>query len=158
MSIAAGAPTTLQDLSLDDLRILRQRLTDEEGLVSYWRRLFQARLDVMNEKGPDTDGLEAVLRDTYAAPRRWQALGMHPAHVDDAMPEAQALWRQVVDTEDEPARGAYAQLLVRMEKSLSANRRALHQQIDQVTAELIARYRTNPALALTVLPQRRNSA
>lgn len=157
MSITAREPPTLRDLSLDDLRILRQRLTDEEGLVSYWRRLFQARLDMLSDT-PDIAGLEPVLHDAYAAPRRWQALGMHPAHVDDAMPEAQALWQRVVDTDDGEALAAYVKLLKRMEQSLSANRKALHQQIDVVTAELIARYRTNPALVLTALPTRRNSA
>lgn len=157
MSITAREPPTLRDLALDDLRILRQRLTDEEGLVSYWRRLFQARLDMLTDT-PDTDGMESVLHDAYAAPRRWQALGMHPANVDDAMPEAQALWQQVVDTDDGEARAAYVQLLTRMERSLSTNRKALHEQIDLVTAELIARYRTNPALVLTALPTRRNSA
>jgi hypothetical protein len=41
-----------------------------------------------------------------------------------------------------------------MESALSTNRHALHRQIDAVTDELIARYRTNPALALTALPRR----
>ena len=45
-------------------------------------------------------------------------------------------------------------MLRAMEVSLSRNRQALHKQIDLVTTELIARYRTNPALALTALPVR----
>lgn len=150
------APTTLRDLSLDDLRILRGRLVDEEGRVSYWRRLFQARLDVVEEFAEvQMEGLETVLRDTHDAPRRWQSLGLHPSDIDTAMPEAQALWRQVVDMQDEQQRTAYAQLVRVMEKSLSATRRALHEQIDAVTHELIRRYRTNPALALTALDTRR---
>lgn len=150
------APRTLRDLSLDDLRLLRRHLTDEEDRVSYWRRLFQARMDMMAQMTEvRTEELEVVLRDTLEAPRRWQALGVHPPIADSAMPEAQALWRKVVDLRDEHQRDAYIELLVTMERTLSATRRALHEQIDAVTAELIARYRTNPALALTALETRR---
>ena len=34
-------------LSLDGLRAYRRALTTEEGRVSYWRRIIQARLDVV---------------------------------------------------------------------------------------------------------------
>ncbi|MEZ5184336.1 MAG: hypothetical protein R2720_01190 [Candidatus Nanopelagicales bacterium] len=154
----AAAAVLLHDLSLDDLRILRQRLTDEEGRVSYWRRLFQARLDMLADTGPvDTHDVRAVLQDASQAPRRWQALGLHPAEIDTAMPEAQSLWAQVIDTQDEDQRQAYVAVLRSMEISLSKNRRALHRQIDAVTEELVARYRTNPALALTALPKRRHA-
>lgn len=157
MNVTAS-PATLQDLSLDDLRILRRHLTDEEERISYWRRLFQARLDVLNDRDAvQTDGLEKVLRDAYDAPRRWQALGLHPADIDTAMPEAQALWRKVVDLDDAEQRDAYLRLLTTMENTLSRSRRALHQQIDLVTSELITRYRTNPTLALTALPTRRHT-
>lgn len=157
--MSADAPPTLRDLSLDDLRILRQSLSDEEGRVSYWRRLFQARLDMLNDSDyADTQDIRRVLRDASHAPRRWQALGLHPADFDTTMPEAQSLWSRVVDLHDEEQRCAYAQLLQQMEHSLSRNRRVLHEQIDAVTAELIARYRTNPALALTALPMRRQTS
>jgi hypothetical protein len=153
------APPTLRDLALDDLRQLRQQLTDEEGRVSYWRRLFQARLDML--KGADyadTHDVRRALNDASNAPRRWQALGLHPADIDTAMPEARHLWARVIDLNDEQQRAAYVDLLQRMETSLSRNRRALHQQIDAVTKELISRYRANPALALTALPTRRRPA
>ncbi len=155
MTTYADAPVLLSDLSLDDLRILRQHLTDEESRVSYWRRLFQARLDMLNDVDEvDTQDLLTVLRDANSAPRRWQALGLHPADIDTSMPEAQALWSRVVDLHDERQRRAYVDLLQAMEAALSTNRHALHTQIDAVTAELIIRYRTNPALALTALPRR----
>lgn len=152
-------PPSLHDLSLDDLRHLRQKLTDEEGLVSYWRRLFQARLDMLEGgETADTHEVERVLQDASAAPRRWQALGLHPAHIDTSMPEARDLWSRVVDLNDAEQLGAYRALLEQMEASLSRNRRALHTQIDAVTAELIERYRANPSLALTALPVRRSPA
>lgn len=152
------APPTLRDLALDDLRRLRQQLTDEEGRVSYWRRLFQARLDMLKDADyADTQDVRRVLNSASNAPRRWQALGLHPADIDAAMPEAQQLWARVIDLHDEQQRAAYADLLEQMETSLSRNRRALHQQIDAVTQELITRYRANPSLALTALPTRRHA-
>jgi hypothetical protein len=159
MTTSQDARDLLADLSLDDLRILRQHLTDEESRVSYWRRLFQARLDMLSEGTPvDTVDVRAVLKDASHAPRRWQALGLHPADIDMYMPEARELWSQVVDLEDAAHRTAYTKILQAMETSLSRNRLALHKQIDAVTAELIARYRTNPTLALTALPTRRHHA
>ncbi|HRY08725.1 MAG: hypothetical protein H6526_04205 [Actinobacteria bacterium] len=155
MTTYADAQVLLSDLSLDDLRILRQHLTDEESRVSYWRRLFQARLDMLNDSDlVDTQDLRNVLQDANSAPRRWQALGLHPADIDTSMPEARSLWSRVVDLNDAEQRKAYIDLLQAMEASLSTNRHALHRQIDAVTEELIARYRTNPALALTALPRR----
>lgn len=158
MTSLHDAPPSLQDLALDDLRSLRQHLTDEEGRVSYWRRLFQARLDMLNDVDEvDTQDVRRVLQDASNAPRRWQALGLHPADIDTEMPEARQLWARVVDLNDEGQRTAYVALLQQMEASLSRNRRALHQQIDAVTTELITRYRANPALALTALPTRRHA-
>jgi hypothetical protein len=155
MTTYADAQVLLSDLSLDDLRILRQHLTDEESRVSYWRRLFQARLDMLNDADlVDTQDLRNVLQDANSAPRRWQALGLHPADIDTSMPEARSLWSRVVDLNDAEQRTAYIDLLQAMEGALSTNRHALHRQIDAVTDELIARYRTNPALALTALPRR----
>jgi hypothetical protein len=152
------APPSLRDLALDDLRQLRFHLTDEEGRVSYWRRLFQARMDMLNDADyADTQDVRRVLKDASTAPRRWQALGLHPADIDTTMPEAHQLWAKVIDLNDEAQKAAYVDLLHQMEVSLSRNRRALHQQIDAVTAELISRYRANPALALTALPKRRHA-
>ena len=37
----------LADLTLPRLRAYRQRLTDEEDRVSYWRRLAHARMDIL---------------------------------------------------------------------------------------------------------------
>lgn len=158
MTTCQDAPPSLRDLSLDDLRQLRHHLTDEEGRVSYWRRLFQARLDMITGADrAETGDLQKVLKDACDAPRRWQALGLHPADIDTSMPEARELWSRVVDLNDQRQREAYAEVLQQMEAALSRNRRALHTQIDAVTQELIERYRANPALALTALPARRHS-
>lgn len=159
MTTFQQAPTLLAELSLDDLRILRHHLSDEESRVSYWRRLFQARLDMLSGRDlVDTQEIRAVLQDASTAPRRWQALGLHPADIDTSMPQAQSLWSRVIDLHDDEQRVAYVELLRSMEASLSTNRRALHRQIDTVTEELITRYRANPALALTALPTRRGNA
>ncbi|HQR80109.1 MAG TPA: hypothetical protein PLT68_07810 [Actinomycetota bacterium] len=159
MTTFQDAKALLSDLALDDLRILRHHLTDEEGRVSYWRRLFQARLDMIRRGDDvDTEDVRLILQDASDAPRRWQALGLHPADIDTYMPEARALWSRVVDLNDEQQRRTYADMLESMVSSLTRNRQALHDQIDTVTQELITRYRTNPALALTALPCHRRNA
>jgi hypothetical protein len=51
---------------------------------------------------------------------------------------------------------ALAEALARLhsaERQLTDYRRALHERIDEATGELIARYRDDPASALTALPE-----
>jgi len=54
------------DLSLDDLRALRQQLQHEDDVVSYARRVAQARLDLVKSEharrdaGPDADLNEQI--------------------------------------------------------------------------------------------------
>src|SRR5580765_4989567 len=55
-------------LPLDGLRAYRHALTTEEGRVSYWRRIIQARLDLVRvtEGGPmpaTADNLSGVFAD-----------------------------------------------------------------------------------------------
>ena len=43
------------DVELADLRRMRSALADEEMRVSYWRRIFQARLDMLQAQSPVTE-------------------------------------------------------------------------------------------------------
>src|SRR3546814_17840330 len=51
----AVASPHLAELTLAQLRNYRQRLTDEEDRVSYWRRLAHARIDILQAEA-STDG------------------------------------------------------------------------------------------------------
>src|SRR5947208_16164465 len=56
-------------LSLDGLRRYRHALSDEEGRVSYWRRIIQARLDLVRAAEGGTVATVDNLRTVSAAAR-----------------------------------------------------------------------------------------
>ena len=139
-------------LTLDALRSYRKALSAEEGKVSYWRRIIQARLDVLREgKNLDTDHLRPVLTDDRVASGRAALVEVLDHDDIPPLPNLAELW----DRQVEPGTPAEADLdrdLSVAEAQLSAYRAALHRRIGDATGELIARYREQPSLALTALP------
>ncbi|MDH3958288.1 MAG: hypothetical protein OEU98_02310, partial [Actinomycetota bacterium] len=60
-------------LTLDGLRDLRRELGDEESRVSYWRRIVQARIDLLTKGSPEGDLVErltSVLAESGSVHRR----------------------------------------------------------------------------------------
>lgn len=158
-SSAAEQSAIYDDMSLDDLRHLRERLKELEGQVSYWRRILQARLDLLVEgqpgHGATTDGLNRVLSEHNVRPARKAMLNVQPPEGSPPIAGLDGLWDRLID----PAAADNSSLkagLIEAEQQLSENRRRLHERIDSVTAQLVARYRENPLLALTALPVRNN--
>jgi hypothetical protein len=144
-----------EGVELAELRRRRAGFNDEESRVSYWRRIIQARIDLMDTTaaGAQGQGLARVLADSRSSHRRIAALSVDSAQGLPPLPDLADLWQQM--TPDDPHRRAdLLQALRDAESRLSDYRRELHARIDQVTAELIARYRENPALALTALNER----
>jgi RsiG-like len=81
-------------LSLADLRDLRRELGDEESRVSYWRRIIQARIDLLTRGGADGDLVErltSVLAESGAVHRRLANLSVKPASDIDALPDLHVL-------------------------------------------------------------------
>ena len=151
-------------LSVDGLRDYRKALTDEENKVSYWRRILQARLDVVvsgsNGKELDPRRLAPVLTSQRVGAGRSALVDVVPIDDIPPLPSLAELWERRVDEGDADARAAFAEDLRAAEVQLSAYRTALHKRIADATAELIARYRAQPTLCLTALPlpkQRRPS-
>jgi hypothetical protein len=148
----------LSGLSLSELRAYRQRLTDEEDRVSYWRRLVHARLDVLDAEAHSGGTLSMkqlikVLGDTGAGMTRTALVAVRPAEPLPELPVLAEMWVTEVDPHDA---GAIADAMERLrgaEAQLTAYRRALHQRIDEATGELISRYRDQPSLALSALPE-----
>ena len=143
-------------LSLPDLRALRAELGAEETRVSYWRRIIQARLDVVRLHQPDSDpvaDLTRVLTDAGTSVRRLAHIDVQP--IDDVLPlpDLAEIWSRQVDPVDELALGRLESDLTKAERELSSFRNELHRRIDLVTDELIARYREQPLLALQILPR-----
>lgn len=145
----------LEHLSLDALRGYRQALSEEEGRVSYWRRILQARLDLLEAGGTgkvDLAALRPVLAETRPGARRPAALTAVVDPGTPPLPDLATLWEREPG-ENEEARAELAAALADAETQLSAYRTDLHRRIADATAELIARYREEPLLCLTALPR-----
>jgi len=142
-------------LSLDDLRAMKSELQAEETRVSYWRRIVQARLDVIESHGTDQEPvvkLRKVLVDAAGSHRRIQHLSV--GQVDDVppLPDLSELWDRQVDPTNTAKMAKLSKDLRGAEHELSVLRTELFRRIDGVTGELIARYREDPSLALAILP------
>jgi len=143
-------------LSLDGLRAYRRALTTEEGRVSYWRRIIQARLDLVRASDITPVASSTNLRGVFAEARvdngRRALQEIIPVDDMPPLPDLAELWAR----EPHPDDAAYNTLLVRdlskAEAQLSAYRTALHKRLASATGELIARYREQPALCLSALP------
>ena len=140
-------------LALEALRDYRKALTDEEGRVSYWRRIIQARLDVVRVGATlDSGNLRPVLTDARVTAGRSALVEVLPVDDIPPLPDLAGLWDRQVDPDDGPGRARLATDLARAEAQLSQYRAALHRRLAASTAELIARYREQPSLCLTALP------
>lgn len=140
-------------LTLDGLREYRKALTAEESNVSYWRRIIQARLDVVRA-GSDlvSENLKPVLTDARVSAGRSALVEIVPADDIPPLPNLARLWDRQVDPTDAPAVASLEHDLDEAEKQLSEYRSALHLRLGAATSELIARYRDQPTLCLTALP------
>jgi hypothetical protein len=145
-------------LSLEGLRVYRQTLSTEEGRVSYWRRIIQARLDLV--RVADSSSLASVdnLRGVFTEARvdSGRSALMTVLGTDDIppLPDLGELWAREPKAADEPYNRLLAHDLMKAEAQLSAYRTALHKRLSAATGELIARYRERPELCLIALPSR----
>jgi hypothetical protein len=148
-------------LDLNGLRAYRKALNTEEHRVSYWRRIIQARLDLVRTHRDGGSTLER-LQDAFAEERPAQGrLALMTIVPDDdipPIPDLAAVWNRTIDPDDEVARASLERDLAFAELQLSTYRQALHRRIARATGELIARYREEPSLCLVALPARRGAA
>lgn len=141
-------------MSLDRLRRHRRTLLDEELRASYWRRLLQARRDLLrsgSEPG-DREALLETLSEQRGGAGRQVILTLHPDGGMPILPHLPDLWASGVDEGDERARAELFARLASAESVLSSYREALHRRLDRATAELVARYHEDPAQCLSALP------
>lgn len=142
----------LTHLSLAELRALRAELASEENRVSYWRRLVQARADVLRQQGDfGVARLREVLSQEQVRPGRTAYVTASGDDLLPPLPGLEAVWR-AVDPADDEARAALLETLVEMETTLSTYRHVLHERIDLATRDLVARYAVDPRLCLAALP------
>ncbi len=147
--------TDFDHLSIGALRNYRTALAEEENRVSYWRRIIQARLDVVRAGetgGARVENLRNVLADAPLTSSRRALVTIVPIEDVPPLPDLAELWER----EPRPADPAHNEILARdlssAEAQLSAYRNALHRRITGSTDELIARYREDPGLCLLALP------
>ena len=145
-------------LSLEGLRTYRRALNTEEGRVSYWRRIIQARLDLVRvtEATPTTtsDNLRGVFADARVDTGRQALQQVVPVDDMPPLPDLAELWAREPRFDDEAHTERLVRDLSKAEAQLSAYRTALHKRLAAATGELIARYREQPTLCLSALPMK----
>ena len=146
-------------LDLDALRAYRTALQAEEGNVSYWRRIIQARLDVVREgrtaggtAALSAEHLRPVLDSSRVGAGRTALVQVLPVDDIPPLPDLAELWERRVPDSDADGLAVLEQDLAAAETELSRYRTALHGRLADATGELIARYRAQPGLCLTALP------
>lgn len=148
-----------RDLSLTELRALRATLQNDDDAVSYVRRLAQARLDLVQAEkrrraiGGSDDLSEADLSSILSGhltggaprpPRPAEDFSAHPlAEQFDALCD-RAGDQDLSSLSDEDL-VIYADALHDFEQARSHERRDLFTHIDELSAELVRRYRDGEA-------------
>jgi hypothetical protein len=145
-------------LSLTDLRLLRQQMQHEDDVVSYARRVAQARLDLVKTElsrrnaGPDADlntQIGAVLSQHLTGgparpPRPTEDLSDNPlAEELDAVCAEFYFGR--LEKLDNTELDSLADAIGKFEAKVSSDRRERFDRLDALSAELVRRYRDGEA-------------
>ena len=154
MTMAPVRTARLSELSLAALRQYRLQLREEEDRVSYWRRLLQARLDMVAagriNGGPmSAQQIAAALGDGVARQHRLALVATEVGQPLPELPELAALWSYPLGGN---ADAAVVGALAEAEAQLSTYRASLHRLLDAATGELIRRYQADPSSCLDALP------
>jgi hypothetical protein len=143
-------------LSLDGLRQYRAALASEESRVSYWRRIIQARLDLVRAtdggNAATVEDLSHMFSTSRVGETRMALMSILPVDDMPPLPDLAAVWAREPDPDDHGHNLRLIHELTSAESQLSSYRTALHTRLASATTELIARYREAPDSCLTALP------
>jgi len=146
------------ELTLEELRSLRQQLQLEDDAVSYARRVAQARLDLVKAEAQHrSTGSDAVvdeeLRTVLSShltggparpPRPTEDLSDHPLAVElDEICASHGLGR--LKSLDDAELSSLLDAVATFESRVSSDRRARFERLDALSAELVRRYRDGEA-------------
>lgn len=146
------------ELTLEELRSLRQQLQLEDDAVSYARRVAQARLDLVKAEAQHrSTGSDAVvdeeLRTVLSShltggparpPRPTEDLSDHPLAVElDEICASHGLGR--LKSLDDAELSSLLDAVAAFESRVSSDRRARFERLDALSAELVRRYRDGEA-------------
>src|SRR5581483_10136894 len=145
-------------LSLDGLREYRAALSSEESRVSYWRRIIQARLDLVRATDSGTAASVEDLGPMFSSSQfgstsRSALLSVMPVDDMPPLPDLAAIWSREPREDNHSHNLRLIYELSSAESQLSAYRTALHTRLASATTELIARYREDPDQCLSALPE-----
>jgi len=148
-------------LDMARLRDHRAALQDEQAKARYWGSLVQARLELARTGAA---GSASTRGETLDPARLQRVLVSQDLHAGRAallesvstadlppLPELASLFQHPLGT-DEAGRAQQERDLLGAVSQLSEYREALLRRAEQVTGELIARYRNHPELCLSALP------
>lgn len=159
MSDDTNTPTDTPDpkaLSLDELRGLRSELQQQDDVVSYARRVAQARVDLVksemarrDDDGSVSDEVTEVLSQHLNSgpgrpPRPAEDLSDNTLSAElDSICSAAGFGRIDELTEDELS--TLAEAIEAFERRVSQDRRERFELLDAMSAELVRRYRDGEA-------------
>jgi len=161
------APTYLDDvhaLTVADIRRMRAECQEAEGALSYLRRLIQGRLDIVHTylEHPGSDALRdlgSLVNDLPGILSSGPGRPSGPPHLPQLLsPDTESvdLTAELDAVLGADEIGTLAELdidqlnsvagqLEAIETRVSADRRALHERIDALQAELVDRHKTGRA-------------
>jgi RsiG-like len=146
-------------LTLEELRAVRAELQHEDDVVSYARRVAQARLDLVRaeithrERGDEPVDLPSELR-VVLSQQLTGGQARPPRPTDDLSDDPLARELDAICTQhgfgrlEELGAGELAELagaLTDYERRVSADRRERFERLDALSAELVRRYRDGEA-------------
>ncbi|MFN8169387.1 MAG: hypothetical protein U0S36_11460 [Candidatus Nanopelagicales bacterium] len=140
-------------LSLPEVSALRQVLVEHEGRTAYWVRALRARLAAVGG-APAASGadLSGPLREAGRALDELSRVDVHAWSACAALPDLAALWTRRIDPGDETGCRRLRRDLDHALARLDDHAALLRARREGAAAELVARYREQPALALLALP------
>jgi len=143
----------LAHLDLKRLRTYRRTLLEEELRTSYWRRLIQARRDLLRADSVlgDRVALAEALTEQRGTMGRQVLLSLHPDGGMPILPHLPELWASGAAGLGPEERAKLFARLTSAESVLSSYREALHKRLDRATTELVARYAEDPSACLVAL-------
>lgn len=148
----------LADTELDEVRRRRDAAEDVEAQISYYRRLLHGRMDLLDfeqrrRRGEDERTILQALPEILA---KGMILGSEPnlRHIETMPPLPSVTGKRLIDkVMDDGVLASLPELtdeeiteamerLREVETQLSGQRRQLHQVIDELQDEIVARYRS----------------
>ena len=150
------------ELSLPELRSLRQQLQHEDDAVSYARRVAQARLDLVKAEtmrrtadSAASEDLRTVLSQHLTGgparpPRPTEDLSDHPLAVELDELCAEGGLGHIKELDDAQL-AELAAAIGEFERRVSSDRRERFDRLDALSAELVRRYRDGEADVDTLL-------